>query len=489
MKRRKFLKNSATGILSLTAGCSQKQTDHTDRKPNIILIMADDLGWNELGCYGQKKIKTPNIDRLASEGMKFLQFYAGSAVCAPSRCCLLTGKHGGHAYIRNNYEVKNPAENRFGGQLPIPASEPTIAKTLKKAGYVTGCFGKWGLGGQGSTGDPLAHGFDTFFGYNCQRNAHNLYPEYLEENEKIVELKGNDRGLTGKHYAPQLIADKAIDFVKQNKNNPFFLYYPTVIPHLPLQVPDEDLAQYKGKWPETPHVGTPYEGLNYLPCETPRAYYAAMISFMDRQVGRLMTLLKELGLDENTVVMFTSDNGTTFLKEQVDYEFFESVGPLRGLKGSLYEGGVRVPLVARWPGRIKQGTTSDFIAANYDLPATLAEIAGTVFDNKSDGNSMLSVFLGENKSPKKRDLLFWDFPGYGGQIAVRMKNWKGIKRNLQKNPNAPLELYDLATDISENNNIAKQHPDIAEKIEEIMIRERTIPVIKRFQFGEYTTSI
>ena len=410
----------------------------------------------------------------------FMQFHAGSAVCAPSRCNLMTGMHGGHASIRDNLEIKSNIPNRFGGQGPLPETVPSIAKTLKESGYATGCFGKWGLGGQGTTGDPLRQGFDRFYGYNCQRNAHNLYPEYLEDNNGIHTLEGNKRKLTGKQYAPQLIADRALEFVRQNKDRPFFLYYPTVIPHLPLQVPDKDLAQYKGKWPETPHTGG-----SYLPHDTPKACYAAMITFMDMQIGRLMALLDELDLDEDTIVMFTSDNGTTFLKSQVDYTFFDSVGPLRGLKGSLYEGGIRVPMIARWPKRIKPGTTSDLIAAHYDLPATLADIAGTAFDKGSDGISILPTFSGNDAQQKKHGFLFWDFAGYGGQIAVRMGKWKGIRRNLHKNPQASLELYNMEDDLREKNNVVKIHPEIAEKIKSIMMRERTRPEIVKFRFGQY----
>ena len=224
-------------------------------QPNIVLIMADDLGWKELGCYGQEKIRTPYIDKLAREGMKFTQYYAGSAVCAPSRCNLLTGRHGGRAFIRNNFEVKGDNPDRYLGQYPIPSDIPTIAKTLKAAGYSTGCFGKWGLGGQGTSGDPINQGFDHFYGYNCQRNAHNLYPKYLEDDDGIHELAGNNRGLTGEQYAPKLIADRMLDFVSEHHDSPFFLYYPTVIPHLPLQVPESELAQYAGLWDDPPYPG------------------------------------------------------------------------------------------------------------------------------------------------------------------------------------------------------------------------------------------
>lgn len=478
----KFLQGMITGSIALmTPGLlTAEEGDGKGRSPNIILIMADDLGWKELGCYGQEKIKTPHIDRLAAEGMRFTQFYAGSAVCAPSRCNLMTGMHGGHAYIRNNGEIKNTIPNRFAGQAPLLETAPSIAKTLKAEGYATACFGKWGLGGQGTTGDPLRQGFDRFYGYNCQRNAHNLYPEYLEDDAGIHELEGNQRGQTGKQYAPQLIADRMIDFVRKNSDRPFFLYYPTVIPHLPLQVPEADLAQYQGKWQETS-----YHAGSYQSHATPKACYAAMISFMDRQVGRLMTLLKELEQEDNTLVLFTSDNGTTALKGQVDAVFFHSVGHLRGLKGQLYEGGIRVPLIARWPERIKAGTTSDLMAAHYDLPATLADVAGTVFEEQSDGISMLATFLGKDARQQKHAHLFWDFAGYGGQLAVRMGKWKGIKRGLSRNPDAPLQLYNLEEDGGEKQDLVRKHPDIAKHIESLMLSERTVPAVEKFRFGRY----
>jgi arylsulfatase len=391
----------------------------------------------------------------------------------------MTGKHGGHAYVRNNSEIGS--WDSFRGQLPLPANTVTVAGLLKQQGYRTGAFGKWGLGEVGSTGDPLNQGFDRFFGYNCQRHAHNLYPRYLTSDRQKVTLEGNTRGLTGRHYAPQVIADEMLDFIRENRDRPFFLYYPTVLPHLALQVPEEDLNQYKGKWPETP-----YEGKSYLPHPTPRACYAAMISFMDRQVGRIMKLLKELKLDGNTVVFFTSDNGTTHVKDQVDYEFFDSVGPLRGLKGSLYEGGIRVPMIVRWPTKTKAGSVSDHIAAHYDVLATLAEIAGATPSSDKDGISFVPTLLSRPGRQKKHDYLFWDFAGYGGQLAVRMGKWKGIKRNLRKNPNAPLELYDLENDVSEKNNVADSYPNVTAKIERTMLEARSRPVIKKFQFGRYS---
>lgn len=484
LDRRRFLKLTGGSIGSILLGVQSHANAKRfvvggKRKPNIVFIMADDLGYGELGCYGQEKIKTPNIDQLAAEGMMFTDYYSGSAVCAPARCNLMTGKHGGHAFVRDNYEIGY--WESFDGQLPLPAGTETIASMLKQQGYTTGAFGKWGLGGPNSAGDPLNLGFDRFFGYNCQRHAHNLYPEFLIDDRDEYPLEGNTRGLTGEHYAPQVIAEKMLEFVEQNKDEAFFVYYPTVIPHLALQVPDEELAQYEDKWPETPYTGD-----SYLPHPTPRACYAAMISFMDKQVGRLMNLLKRLGLDDDTIVFFTSDNGTTYLKDQVDYEFFESVGGLRGLKGSLYEGGIRVPMIAHWPGKIEGGTVTDHLSAHYDIMATLADIVGAEPAADSDGISFLHTLLSHPRGQVKHDFLFWDFAGYRGQIAVRMGKWKGIKQNVRENPAAPLELYDLDTDISEENNVADKHPDIVATIKSIILSERIYPEIERFSFGRYT---
>lgn len=445
--------------------------------PNIIYIMADDLGYAELGSYGQKKIRTKHLDQMAEEGMRFTQHYTSSPVCAPARCSLMTGKHGGHAYVRTNFEIGAWETHR--GQLPIREDDTTIAEVLKKRGYTTGAFGKWGLGEVGSSGDPLKQGFDRFFGYNCQRHAHNLFPNYLVDDSGKRKLKGNTRGLTGETYGPQAIADEVLKFVRQNKDKPFFLYYPTVIPHLALQAPQKDIDEYKGEWTETP-----YKGKSYLPHPTPRSAYAAMITFMDKQIGRLMALLKELDLDDNTLVFFTSDNGTTFLKEQVDFEFFNSVDGLRGLKGSVHEGGIRVPLIVRWPGRIKAGSVSGHISAHYDAMATLADVAGTKSAKDSDGISYLPTLLGK-KQQRKHDYMFWDFAGYGGQLAVRQGPWKAVKKNLKKKPNAPLELYNLESDLAESKDLAAEKPEIAKRMQQIMLEARTVPEIKQFRFGQY----
>lgn len=477
--RRSFLTTVAACVAMITFAGAK-----APKQPNIILVLADDLGWNELGCYGQTKIRTPHIDQMAKEGMRFTQFYTGAPVCAPARCNLMTGKHGGHAYIRNNGSMKKlnyelNGTTIYGGQTPLAETEPTIAKILKSKGYATGCFGKWGLGAAGTTGDPGKQGFDRFYGFNCQVHAHNLYPKYMDSDGKPEFLEGNTRGLTGEKYGPQMIADEMLKFVDQNADKPFFVYYPTVIPHLALQAPQEDIDAYLGEWEETP-----YTGKSYLPHPTPRACYAAMITFMDKQMGRLFALLKEKGIDENTIVIFTSDNGATYLK-QVDYEFFDSVGELNGLKGSVYEGGVREPFIARWPGKVPANTVSDLIGIHYDMLPTLAQVAGAPVPADTDGVSILPELLGQSAKQKKHDFIFWDFAGYGGQIAVRMGDWKGIKNKVSKSPGAPLELYNLKDDLSETTNVAAQHPEIVEKIEAIILQERDEPELEKFRFGTY----
>lgn len=445
-------------------------------KPNIIYIMADDLGWAELGSYGQKKIKTPNLDKLAAEGMRFTQHYTSAPVCAPARFSLMTGKHGGHSYVRNNYEIGEWDTHQ--GQLPMPEKEITIAEMLKEKGYATGAFGKWGIGRPGSEGDPLNQGFDRFYGYNCQRHAHNLFPEYIIDQDERVPLEGNTATVYGKTYGPQKIADAAIQFVEDNHDKPFFVYYPTIIPHLALQVPYDELAPYINEWDETP-----YTGKSYQPHPTPKAAYAAMISHMDRQIGRLMDKLEELGIADNTVVFFTSDNGTTMLKDQVDYEFFESVANLRGLKGEVYEGGIRVPLLVRWPGKIKAGTVTDHISAHYDALATVADIVGIEPPQKHDGISYLPTLLGKEQA--QHDYLFWDFGGYGGQVAMRQGEWKAVLRNLHKDPDAKLELYHLGNDPSEEKNVAEENPDKVTAFLKAMIEARDEPEVERFRFWKY----
>jgi len=454
---------SAVFLLCSVISVSAANQHAAAERPNIILIMADDLGYAELGCYGQKKIETPHIDSLAKEGIKFTQFYCGAPVCAPSRCVLMTGKHLAHAQVRNNSERRPGKWDSFGGQMPLEKGTVTIARLLKRAGYATGAFGKWGLGGVGTSGDPLKQGFDRFFGYNCQRHAHNFYPRYLIDDDRQRELPGNDRGRTGKHYAPQVIADELLEFIRDNHEKPLFVYYPTIIPHLALQAPDEEIAKYKGRWPETP-----YTGRSYQPHPTPKACYAAMISFMDRQVGRIVKELERLGIRDNTIILFTSDNGVTHLKQQVDYEFFNSTGPLRGQKGSVFEGGIRVPLVVNWPGKIAGGRSTDHISAAYDVLPTLCQIAGVKPPQDIDGISFLPTLKGITKEQEKHDYLVWEFHGYGGQQAVRMGDWKAIRRNCHRNPDGPIQLYNLAEDIGETKDLAAAKSELARKMARIM---------------------
>lgn len=460
--------------------------------PNIVFIFADDLGYGELGCYGQQKIKTPHIDRLAAQGMRFTDFYSGNAVCAPSRCSLMTGKHPGHAYIRNNRQAKLPAELveqhglTFPGQEPIPADEVTIAELLKAKGYATAAIGKWGLGHIGTSGDPNAQGFDLFFGYNCQAHAHSFYPGHLWRNDQKFPLNNDPpvpghaslppaadpqdpasyAAFKGRDYAPDRMLDEALRFLRENRQRPFFLYFPSTLPHVALHVPDEDLKPYLGRWDETPFTGG-----GYTPHRTPRAAYAAMISRLDKSVGRIMQQLAELGLDENTLVLFTSDNGTTHLEKEVDFKFFRSVGPLRGLKGSLFEGGIRVPMIARWPGKIAAGSTSELPSALWDVLPTIAEIAGVEPPARIDGISFAPTLLGQADRQRRHEYLYWEFPGYGGQQAVRMGDWKAVRQEMLRRGNPDplrIQLYHLRDDLGESRDLAAEHPDVVARMGEII---------------------
>ena len=456
-----------------------------ERKPNVIFILADDLGYNELGSYGQKKIKTPYLDKIAKEGMRFTRNYSGNAVCAPSRCVLMTGKHPGHAFIRNNGELKPE------GQRPIPMNEVTMAEIFKKEGYVTGAFGKWGLGGPGTEGDPMNQGFDRFYGYNCQRHAHSYYPNYLWSDRDRVPLANNppvpghaslprgsdpaDPGsyevFKGKDYSSDRINEQALEFITTNKDKPFFLYYPTLIPHVALHVPDKELKPYlKFKWNDPPFTRS--QGYGYTPHFTPRAAYAAMITRMDRYVGNVVNLIEKLNLTNDTIVIFSSDNGTTHLKLEVDYDFFESVGNLRGLKGSLYEGGIRVPLLVKWPGKIKAGSISDKMIGFEDWMVTLHNLidAKNPLTTNHDGHDQADHLLGNCQL--SRPPLYREFSGYGGQQAVWMDKWKGIRQKMiRKGKNhdpLKIELYDLSVDESETEDLASKHPDIVDKIKKMM---------------------
>ena len=432
------------------------------RKPNIIYILADDLGYGDLGCYGQKKIKTPNLDKMAAQGLRFTQHYAGNAVCAPSRCVLMTGKHSGHAYIRNNTEMKPD------GQQPIPADTVTIARLLRGAGYVTGLIGKWGLGTHDSSGDPQKQGFDHVFGYYCQRHAHNHYPTFLWRNAQKVPLAGNPGAATGEQHSHDLFEQEALEFIRKNEGKQFFLYLPFTIPHVALQVPQDSLAEYKGKWEDPPYKG----GKRYQPHEYPRAAYAAMVTRMDRTIGRILDLLRALDLDDDTLVIFSSDNGP--VGDHVggsDSIFFASAGVLRGFKGSLFEGGVRVPMILRWPRRARAGRTTDHISGFQDVMPTLCEIAAVKTPKDLDGISFLPTILGKAEQ-KQHEFLYWEFPGYGGQQAVRMGDWKALRQDMHKG-NMKLQLFNLAKDISETTDVAAQHPDIVERMLGIMRAQHT----------------
>ena len=469
MERRDFLKTVGYGAVSMAlsgcAGTVQREVfGPKGARPNIVYIIADDLGYTELGCYGQRKIKTPNIDKLAAQGMKFTQHYSGNPVCAPSRCVLMTGKHSGHAQVRANKQVGGQEGwklgSTIGGQWPLEAGTVTVAGILQEAGYTTGAFGKWGLGRVGTTGDPSRQGFDHFFGYICQRQAHTYYPNHLWRDGKVQWIEENKDGKEGA-YSHDLIANEALKFVRANRDRPFFLYVPFTIPHVALQVPEDSLAEYKGKWPDPPYTGDK----GYFPHPNPRACYAAMVTRMDRDVGRIMSLLKELNLEDNTIVMFTSDNGPTF-NGGSDSEFFESARPLRGLKGSVYEGGIRVPFIVRWPGRIKAGRISSHICAFWDFLPTCCRLIGVDAPGDIDGISMLPTLLGQRGKQKKHKYLYWELRG---RQAVRMGRWKAVRLK----PNQKIQLYDLNIDIGEKNDVADANPDIVTKMAEIMTTGRT----------------
>ncbi len=465
------------------------------QKPNVIYIYADDLGYGELGVYGQTKIKTPFLDAMAKEGIRFTQHYTSAPVCAPARCMLMTGVHAGHSYIRGNYELGGFADNKEGGQMPLPENTFTIAKLMKNAGYQTALVGKWGLGMSNSTGNPNQQGFDYAYGFLDQKQAHNLYPTHLWENGKWDTLRNSYQlvheyqnkklaldsidfeKFKGKDYAATKMMEKALGFIEKNKAKPFFLYLPLPLPHLSLQAPEEEIKAYQGKFEETIYTG---QKGGYVPTKYPRATYAAMISYLDKQVGRVMATLKKLQIDENTLVIFSSDNGATFDVGGVDTEFFNSVGGLRGRKQDLYEGGIREPMMARWPAKIKAGRLSNHPSAQFDVMATLGELTGQKIPVHTDGISFLPTLLGQKQ--KTHPFLYFEFPEKSGQVAVRIGNFKGVKSQLKKNKQAPWELFDLANDPSESHDIAKNHPEILKQMDEIVKNQHRPSHIKDWEF-------
>ena len=449
-----------TGVVAavaLVAGCGGAITAEgkVEAKPNIIYILVDDLGYGDLGCYGQAQIKTPNIDRMAAEGMRFTDHYAGSTVCAPSRCCLMTGLHTGHALIRAN------------GRLPLRPEDVTVAELLKGAGYTTGIVGKWGLGEADTTGIPNRQGFDQWFGYLNQRHAHNYYPEFLWDNEEKVPLKNKviDKGRLGGvatervDYSHDLFAERALRFVEDHQDDPFFLYLALTIPHANNEAGNEGM--------EVPSYA-PYEDKTWPDAQKG---HAAMITRMDRDIGRLLDRLKDLGLDEKTLVIFTSDNGP-HKEGGADPTFFNSSGPLRGYKRALYEGGIRVPMIARWPGRIEAGVQSDHISAFWDFLPTCCDVAGIETPGGLDGISMLPTLIGQPAQQRSHPYLYWEFHEQGKRQAIRWGKWKGVRNRVAANPEGPIELYDLAQDVGEQNDVAAGHPEIVLKIEGLLAGAR-----------------
>lgn len=450
-------------LLVLLSACST--TEPEKKQPNIIYILADDMGYGDLSCYGQSRFSTPNIDRLADEGIRFVNHYAGSTVCAPSRGTLMTGKHTGHAFSRGNKGVPG---NK--GDFPLEGSEVTVAEMLKDAGYVTGMFGKWGLGYSGSEGDPNKQGFDEFYGFLSQALAHNYYPYHLWHNQQKVELPGN-AGQNTEQYAPSLIHEQVMNFLEANKDTTFFLYYPTTIPHAELFAPEEYMEKYRGKFlPEKEYAGKDsgkgYKSGGYGSQKESHAAFAAMINLLDDQVGEIIDKVKELGIAENTIIIFSSDNGP-HAEGGADPEYFNSGGGLRGIKRDLYEGGVRVPMIVRWPGVVEPGRESNHISAFWDVLPTLAEITGQEVSQAIDGLSFLPELQG--KEQPAHDHLYWEFHERGGKQAVRKGNWKAVRLNVHDDyAGTPVELYNLENDPAETTNVADEYPEIAKEMLELI---------------------
>lgn len=466
-------------LLAVLSTCHKKIVSDKDKerlKPNIIYIVADDMGYGDLSCYGQKKFTTPNIDRLASEGIRFTQHYAGAAVCSPSRSVLMTGLHSGHTYVRDNRGMHE-------GQYPLPKDALTVAEIAQQAGYVTGAFGKWGLGYPDSEGDPVNQGFDEFFGYKSQTYAHNYYPWHLWHNREKVFLSANEGEMRGT-YAPALIHEKVLEFMEINKDSSFFLFVPSIIPHKELFAPKEYIDKFMIKSPaDTSRMVSkfapekPFNGVDdagdprfkkgaYGSQPYPNAAYAAMITALDDQVGDIIDKVKELGIEDRTIIIFTSDNGPTGSPSH----YFDSNGSLRGHKQELYEGGIRVPLIARWPGKIKAGTSSDHISSFQDFMPTFCELAGVSIPDKIDGRSFLPTLLGEGNQPKHKHL-YWEAHAENKKQAVRKNEWKAVRTGLGENPDASVELYNLTTDPGEEHDVAIDNPGIAAEMLLIMKEE------------------
>ncbi len=461
-------------MLTSLFGCQQKDSQET--LPNIIYFIADDLGYGDLSCLGQEKFSTPNIDRLASEGMLFTQHYSGSTVCAPSRSALMTGQHTGHTPIRGNKSVKPE------GQWPIADETFTLAELLRQKGYVTGGFGKWGLGGPGTEGDPVLQGFDVFFGYNCQGKAHNYYPRHLWDNlEKVIlhENEGTQEGI----YGPNLIHEKALEFVETNKERPFFLFYPNVIPHAELFAPEEYMEMFRGKFlPEKEYQGYDegprFRDGPYGSQPESHAAFAAMVTLLDDQVGEVMDKITELGLSENTLVIFTSDNGP-HLEGGADPDYFNSNGIYTGYKRDLYEGGIRVPNIAWWPGKIAANSQTNHLSAFWDVYPTLAELTGQEIHDSVDGISFLPTLLGK-EGQHEHEYLYWEFHEKNGRQAIRKGDWKLVRYDVFSPEKTTTELYNIAEDPSESLNVAGDNQEITETLLRLMDGARTESTVFTF---------
>ncbi len=455
-----FLTFLATASLTVDAMAGQK--------PNIIYILLDDAGYGDLSCYGQEKFQTPHIDRLATEGMKFTNHYAGSTVCAPTRSVIMSGLHTGHTASRGNREI------RPVGQFPIPASTFTIAEALKKAGYATGAFGKWGLGNPGSEGDPIHQGFDRFFGYNCQRNAHTYYPTWLFDDLRKIELDG-------KTYAHDLIMDRAVEWIDKHHEGPFFCFLPVTIPHAAMHVPEKYAAPFRKKFPEFENKVGRY-GNNRPFAKNPAAQFAGMMTALDHGIGRVLKSLEEHGIDKETIILLSSDNGPHKEGGHMP-DYFNSGGGLRGHKRDLYEGGIRCPLLVRWPEKVKAGSTSDHISAHWDLFPTFCELAGTETPQDLDGISFLPTLLG--KPQKQHEYLYWEFFEGGGKRAVRIGNWKAVQNQVnRKGQDAPIEIYDLEKDRKETSNLAAQSSELITRVRKIFNSAHTPSPLWKFKWEQ-----
>ena len=475
-----FFKGIFCAFFAAAAGAAER--------PNIVFILADDLGYGEIGCFGQKKIPTPNLDKLAAGGMRLTQHYSGAPVCAPARCVLMSGKHLGHADIRGNRQAKLSFPELKEGQHPIAASTVLMPELFKKAGYATAAIGKWGLGPVGSTGDPNKHGFDLFFGYNCQAVAHSYYPKYLWRNDQRVEINskpipGHLKPVTGEvqmddyigeTYAPKLMIAEAEKFIAEKKDDSFFLYLAFIEPHVAMHPPKESVERFPKEWDAEPHRGE----AGYLPHPRPRAAYAAMISDLDAYVGRVMVALEKAGVADHTLIVFTGDNGTTheagaksrFNVGGVDAAFFNSTGGLRGFKGSVYEGGLRVPTIVRYPGKVKAASESDAVGYFADWLPTLCAAAKIGTPAKPDGENLLPVLEG-GPAKKDRKPLVWVFPEYSGQVAVRLGDYKVLKRGLNKKQADPWEVYEIPADRAETKNLATEKPELIGQAARILKEE------------------